>query len=82
MAHRIVSFEAERPDPVPLQLMQSWVEGVAGDVTFDLVCGAGVGNACMRLTVQTPEGSITELVDIRAGLTEWVERIAGELARG
>lgn len=81
MADREVKFEAVVDESKYHSLMQSWIsgEGNGSDVTFDLTCGAGLGNASMRLTVKKGGESITEVVDIRQGLTAWISRLVEEL---
>jgi hypothetical protein len=73
-----VTFQAERKES--MFLCQSWIEGEGEDgVTFDLVCGAGLGTPLMRLVVRKGDQRIEEVVDIRTGLTEWVNRLVAEL---
>lgn len=75
-----VTFQAERKGVgEAMFLAQSWIEGKGGGVEFDLVCGAGVGSPLLRLTVRVGDKQAIELIDIRDGLTEWVNRLASEL---
>lgn len=80
MTKRSVTFDAKKSSG-GLVLMQQWISGQDDDgaLKFDLVCGAGVGNQFMRLTVEKGGKRITEVVDIRDGLQQWVQRIEREL---
>jgi len=75
-----VTFQAKRVETgEAMFLCQSWIEGGNDNVKFDLVCGAGLGSPLLRLTVTVGDKRATELIDIRDGLTEWVDRLATEL---
>jgi hypothetical protein len=74
----LVTFEAEREAGL-MYLRQEWVSGEGDGVEFDLTCGAGLGAPLMSLRVTVDGQSVTETVNIIAGLTAWVTRIADEI---
>lgn len=75
-----VSFEAEKNDGL-LFLRQEWISGTGEGVKFNLDCGAGLGSPSMCLTVEAHGKRVTEIVDIREGLTAWVNRLVDELSQ-
>jgi hypothetical protein len=75
-----VTFQAKRVENTgAMFLCQSWIEGEGDGVKFDLVCGAGLGSPLLRLTVTKGDQRVAELVDIRDGLTAWVNRLVAEM---
>jgi hypothetical protein len=75
-----VTFQAKRVENTgAMFLCQSWIEGEGDGVKFDLVCGAGLGSPLLRLTVTKGDKRVAELVDIRDGLTAWVNRLVAEM---
>lgn len=62
-------------------LCMEWIKGTDEDagIEFDLVTGAGLGSPLMRLTVTRGDQRRVELIDIRKGLTAWVNRIVSEM---
>ena len=78
MAVRTVSFDTTGED-APFVFSVEWISGEGDGIAFDLTSGAGVGSPYLRLTVTLADGTrVTEAIDIRKGLTEWVNAIVSE----
>jgi hypothetical protein len=78
MAVRTVSFDTTG-ESSPFMLSVQWISGEGDGVSFDLTSGAGVGSPYLQLTVTLADGTrVSEAIDIRKGLSDWVEAIVKE----
>jgi hypothetical protein len=75
---RTVSFDTQEGSPLALSV--AWIDGKDDDgLSFDLTSGAGVGSPYLRLTVTLSSGErVVEVIDIRQGVTDWVNAIVKE----
>jgi len=78
---RTVTFDTEPDEGPQFVLSVEWISGEGDGIEFDLTAGAGVGSPYLRLTVTLANGDrVVEVIDIRKGLTAWVNAIVKERA--
>jgi hypothetical protein len=79
-ANPTISFEVKEAGEKPiLYLHMNWVDGEAEDMSFVVDTGAGLGNACLGLTIKKGDRRWYELVDISQGVQDWVRAALGRM---
>jgi hypothetical protein len=78
MARELI-LQAEPSDGMFLH--QEWISGGddEGDVSFSLICGAGLGTPFLAVRVEHAGTTVREIVDVRDALTSWVQAIVAEI---
>lgn len=74
---RTLQLAQEVQDGCPLVFRQGWVSGDDGTVSFDLACGAGLGNSMLVLQVERKEDGLVvwEHFDITDLARQWVGQV-------
>jgi len=81
LPHAVHVLQMTAVNDCPLILKQAWIdaEDKASGVSFELMCGAGVGNPLLILSVTVGDVTRWEHVDIRDVTVAWADQIADEI---
>lgn len=75
-----LTVTTKKPAEGYLSLRQNWIAGEDGDgLTFDLDSTAGLGGATLLLTVRRGDKKVTEVLDIRPLVEQWVAALEPEV---
>jgi hypothetical protein len=76
---RTVQMTAKDAGHGSLVLHQEWISGDGAGTSFDLTCGAGLGNTVLRLRVEFKNGDVVvEEIDMSEAVQRWVGAIVME----